>query len=130
MVTIDDSKVVSGTLSEMVNKSLGVLDDLTNMGFGDDNTTTDVSDTTLGNEIIRKVFDETKIKNTCAGTYDFSGLVGLTEANGNTLKETSLQVASSGGVMRLRALLPTEVTKTIDKDLSCGIRIKIEVENI
>lgn len=130
MALIDDSKVVSGTLSDMVSVSLDVLDDLTEMGFGDDNTATSISDTTLGNEIIRNVFDETKIKSVGAGTYDFSGLVGLTEANGNTLKETGLFVQASGGVMRLRALLPTEVVKTVSKDLSCGIRITIEVENI
>lgn len=128
MALIEDSKVVSGTLAEMVTASLDILDDLTEMGFGDDGTPTDVSDTTLGNEIIRDVFDETSIQG--SSTYDFSGLVGLTEANGNTLREVGLFVQSVGGVMRLRALLPTEVVKTIDKDLSCGIRVNITVENI
>lgn len=129
-MAIDDSTVPSGTLDDMKALALGVFDDLTQMGFGDDSTPTSTSDTTLGNEFLRKIFDETPLKSPGAGTYDFSAAVGLTEGNGNTFRETGLFNASSGGDMRFRALLPTQVAKTADKDLSVGIRITVEVENV
>lgn len=128
-MAIDDSTVPSGTLNEIKNSSLAVFDDLIQMGFGDDSTPTSTSDTTLGNELLRKAFDEASVKNEGQGTYDFSGALGLTELNGNTLRETGIFNASSGGDMRLRALFPTEVIKTADKDLSVGIRLTVEVVN-
>lgn len=129
MALIKDSNVTAETLSQIQTSALGAFDDLGYLAVGTDNTPTDTSDTALVAETTRNAFDIPPIKNTATGTYDFSGLIGLTDSNGVTLKETGLFVSPSAGLMRLRALLPTEVAKTIDKDLSIGIRVTVTAVN-
>jgi len=117
------------TLDNIKTEALAEFDDLIEMAFGTGTGAEDPSDTALGNEIERNVFDETPLKSIAAGTYDFSGLLGLSEGNGNTIAEVGLFNSSSGVTMKSRKLLTNTVAKTSNKDLSVGIRITVEVIN-
>ena len=121
--------VTTTTLTNIKTSSLAEFDDLTHMAFGSGTTTPVVGDTTLASELVRNLFDEAKIKSIGTGTYDFSGTLGLTEANGNTISNMGLFNASSGGDMKLVELLTIAVPKTVAIDLSVGVRITVEVIN-
>ena len=122
--------ITQDTLDNAKTKALEEFDDLIQMGFGTGTTVPTASDTTLETETNRKVFDETPIKSDGVGTYDFSGLLGLTEGNSNTISEIGLFNASSGGDMKLRNLLTIPVSKIDTIELGVGVRITVEVENI
>jgi len=123
--------VTTTTLTNIKTSSLAEFDDLTHMAFGSGTKTPKfgTEDPTLASELVRKLFDEAKVKSIGAGTYDFSGTLGLTEANGNTISNMGLFNASSGGDMKLVELLTIAVPKTVAIDLSVGVRITVEVIN-
>lgn len=77
--------------------------------IGDDNTTPDPSDTTLGNELLRT--SRTDIDVSVANKITVSGTVDTTEANGETIRENGWFDASSAGTMYCRNIL-TEILKS------------------
>lgn len=109
--------------------ALGEFDAATHIGVGDDATAENPTHTDLQGPILRNAFDEASSKNTALGTYDFTALVGLTEANGSTIEECGLFSAASGGTMYLRKLLTTPIAKTATKELSIGIKVTTTVTN-
>lgn len=109
--------------------ALEQFDTATYIGVGTDNTGESAAHTDLLAPVIRKAFDEAALKNVSLGTYDFSAIIGLTEANGTTLQETGLFVASSGGDMFLRKLLTSAIAKTSSKELSIGLKVTITVSD-
>ena len=120
--------VVTKILKDNIKASaLAEFDNMSHIGFGTGVTTPTDLDTALTTPIIRKTFDETPIKNTGLGTYEFSTILGLTEANGNTLAETGLFDAETGGTMSLKKLLNNTVSKTESVELSIGLKVTVNV---
>lgn len=71
------------------------------VGFGDDNTTPTVSDTTLGNE----TFIEARFNNTIFTNFSrIESFLDVTENNTNFIREIGVFDAISGGTMFLRNL--------------------------
>jgi hypothetical protein len=119
-IVMDNVKVVA----------LAEFDDSSYIGWGTSNQVESAADTDLITSVIRKAFDETPIKSTGAGTYDFSATLGLTEANSNTLRETGLFDLSSGGDMFIRKLLPVEIVKDSTKEVSVSMRVTVTVTEV
>ena len=109
------------------NEALNLFDAETHIGFGTGVTAPDEDDTDLTTPIIRIPFDEPSTKNLPLGKYDFSAILGLTEANGNDLAEMGLFDAETAGNMSVKKLLGTTVTKTTDVELSIGLRVSVNV---
>jgi hypothetical protein len=116
------------TLKESIQaQALASFDTAAYVGFGSDNTVESPAQTDLIVPVIRKAFDEVSLKNDSLGTYEFSAIAGLTEANGETLQEAGLFVEAADGAMFLRKLLTTGITKTASKEVSIGIKVTITV---
>lgn len=107
--------------------ALAEFDSMTHIGFGTGTATPLSADTDLTTPIIRVAFDETAIKNIPSGTYDFSGILGLTEGNTNTMGEIGLFNAPSAGTMTIKKLLTTTVPKSATVELSLGLRVSIVI---
>jgi len=121
--------VTSNTiLTTIKGSALDAFDAYTHIAVGDDNTTPTASDTALGNEVLRKTFEES-VKNLGAGTYLFEIRVALTEANGSTIKEIAVFDAASGGNLATRNLTQ-EVVKTSDKEVVIDVQVTITANNI
>jgi len=120
--------VVTKTIKDLIKSAaLAEFDSMTHIGFGTGTTTPSENDSDLTTPVIRVALDETPIKSESSGTYDFSALLGLTEGNGNTLAETGLFSAVSGGTMSLKDLLSVTVAKTASIELSIGLRVNVNV---
>lgn len=116
---------VTPTLQDQIKESaLARFDAYTHMAWG---TGTGVALTTLHTETVRKALSEAIEKNVGAGTYEFNGLLGLTEGNGGTIAEVGIFSANSGGVMAIRKLFTTPVAKNTSIELSTGIRVTVTV---
>lgn len=122
--------VTNPILTAVKTAALAEFDSASHIGFGTGNTAPNVVDTDLDIPLLRKAFDEGAAKNIGNGTYDFSATMGLTEGNGNTIKETGLFDAASGGNLFIRELLTTDVVKDVSKELTVGLRITITVTNV
>jgi len=120
--------IVQDILDSVSSTALNAFDSFTHIALGDDNTTPTVSDTALGNEFIRKTFEES-IKNTSVHTYLFEIKLGLSEGNGNTIKEIGIFDASTGGVLGIRNLT-NEVAKTSDIEMVIDLQVSISTSNI
>jgi hypothetical protein len=107
--------------------ALGEFDDMTHIGFGTGTATPVETDTDLTTPILRVAFDETAVKNTGAGTYDFSGVLALTEGNGNDFAEVGTFDADAAGEMGMKLLLNSVVSKTVSLELSVGVRLNVNV---
>lgn len=106
---------------------LNLFDAYSYMAWGDGTAAEAPTDTTLDNEIIRKLFDEPSTKNIGAGTYSFKGRLSLSEANGTTLSEIGIFDAVSGGKMPIRKLLPVPKAKTSDIEIAARLKVTITV---
>ena len=90
-----------------------VIAECTYVAVGSDNSTPQPSDTTLGNEFIRKARQEYTELN---ASVIVSGYLDSTEGNGNTATESGTFDASSGGNMKTKFLVEPLV-KTDSKEL-------------
>lgn len=118
-------------LSTIISNSLDSFDIYNYIAIGDDNTAPDISDTALGNELLRKSLDVDSIKDTGDGTYRFQMRIALSEANSEILREIGIfDQATIGGNMGARELLNTEITKTSDIEVVIILQIKITANNI
>ena len=70
----------------------------------------------------------TKTKNATNGTYDFSAVFRLSQADGDSITEVGIFDAASSGNMALRKLLPVTVNKT-DVQLEITVRVTITASN-
>ncbi len=96
----------------------------TYIGIGDDATTPDPSDTTLGNETFRDIVDDTDTST--PGVIIKSLEIGAAENNGNDVKEVAAFNAASSGTMWNRNLL-NSITKTSDIILFLDIQKTLAV---
>jgi hypothetical protein len=118
--------IIAGIKSSILNE----FDTAAYMGFGTGTTPRSASDTTLEGEVQRNAFDETSVKNVTAGTYDFSGTLGLTEGNGNDIANVGVFDLATGGDLFASNLLGTSISKTDSLDISVGLRVTVEVINL
>ena len=122
--------VVSNTILDAIKtNALDQFDSYTHIAVGDDNTAATAADTALGNEFFREAFIDS-VKDTGAATYTFSIQLGLTEGNGNTLREVGVFDAAAAGNMALRTVLPTEFAKTADKEVWIDVAVSIAAKNV
>ncbi len=83
----------------------------THGAVGSDNTASQASDTTLGSEDFRSAIDDFDDSATSTTTTQLQ--VGLTENNGNNIKETGWFNAGAAGTMWTRNVITT-IAKTAD----------------
>ena len=120
--------VVTKTIKDLIKETaLNQFDDMSHIGLGTGTAIPVQTDTDLTTPIIRILFDEPSTKSLVLGQYDFSAILGLTEANGNDLTEMGLFDAETSGNMSVKKLLGTTVTKTSDVELSIGLRVSVNV---
>ena len=120
--------VVQDILDSVASAALDAFDSFTHIALGDDNTPPTVSDTALGNEFIRKTFEES-IKNTSVNTFLFEIKLGLSEGNGNTIREIGIFDAASGGTLGVHNLT-NEVAKTSDKEVVIDLQVSVSASNV
>jgi len=81
------------------------------IAVGTDNTAVTTSDTALGTEVFRNVI--TRRNGATGQRMIYQLYLDTDDANGYTLREGGIFVASSGGVMLSRVLLSPTITKTV-----------------
>jgi hypothetical protein len=106
--------------------ALDEFDDITHMGFSDDTSAESSSSDTLTGEFLRKALSIID-KDTGALTYEWDGVLGLTEANGETLQKFGLFTNLAGNTLKLSKLLETAVAKTSDREINVGYQLAVEV---
>lgn len=94
-------------------------------GVGDSSTTPAVTDTALGNELLRQTIQE--YDDSGVNVVTFSGFIGSSQLNTNTLREYGFFNASTGTPMYAHAL-NTAVTKIAAIELWYDTNIEYEVE--
>ena len=88
------------------------------MAWGDDNTPPVTTDTSLGNEFLRKqCSSRAKIG---LGEEKYQAIMGTGEGNGNTIKEMAIFDAASAGTMMFRQLI-----EPIPKESSFSLTFEI-----
>ena len=103
-----------------------ISDDFLYVAVGTDNTTPSSSDTSLGNEVLRKARQET----TSGTDYRIVSMwVNSTEANGNSLKEVGTFNQSSGGSMWTRNTF-TSLSKTDSMEVWIDVKVTISVSEV
>ena len=108
--------------------ALNHFDLFSHIAVGDGDVGAVVTDTALNSEVFRNALNQA-VKNTGAGTYFFEIKIGLTEANGFTIKEIGVFDAASAGNMATKDLLPIQVAKTSNFVLEIGVTVTITSEN-
>ena len=108
------------------NSALDEFDAITHMGFSDDNANELSSSDVLTGEFLRKVLTVLD-KNTTFLTYEFDAILGLTEANGETLQKIGVFTNLAGNTLKLSKLLDVAVSKTADREINVGYKVTIEV---
>ena len=106
--------------------ALNEFDVITHMGFSDDTSNELASSDTLTGEFLRKIMS-VKDKNVGELTYEWDALLGLTEANGETLQKIGMFTDLSGNTLKLSKLLASSFPKTADVEINAGYKLTIEV---
>jgi hypothetical protein len=88
---------------------------------GDDNTAATVSDTALGNEVIRRLITTTQSD---ANTVTYSMLIASTQVVGQTLREAGIFNASTSGTMFVR-FTHANIAKLNTIEVEYTIKIKL-----
>lgn len=113
--------ITTTTLNAIRDAAIDYINDnFTHIAVGDNNTTPSPSDTALGNEFLRKTFQETDTLT--PGQIILSMRISTTEGNGNTIKEVGVFDAGAGGNMATRNLT-TEYAKTSSKEVWIDVTI-------
>ena len=109
-------------------KSLDTFDDITHIAFGDNTSSVQQTNTTLGNELLRNILIS-KTKDTLNNEYEFVGKIYLPQLNNEYIGEIGLFNDSVSGDMGLRLVLNPTILKTDDDELVFTITIKIQTTN-
>jgi hypothetical protein len=107
--------------------ALNHFDGFTHIGIGTGTGADGPSRTTLETEVARNAFDSS-VKNAGAGTYDFTGVFTISQADGQTITEVAIFDAASSGTMALRKLLPVSVSKS-SIQLEITVRVTVTASN-
>lgn len=122
--------VINETVIQNIeDAALDQFDAITHMGFSDDGSNELPSATSLTGEFLRKLLSVTD-KDLIAGTYEWDGILGLTEANGETLQKIGLFTAISGANLQLSKLLDVAIAKTSTREINVGFQITREVVDL
>ncbi len=108
------------------NSALDEFDVISHMGFSDDGSNELASSDVLAGEFLRKALSVSS-KDTAFFTYEFDALIGLTEANGETLQKLGVFTDLSGDTLKLSRLLEVVVAKTADREINVGYKLTVEV---
>lgn len=119
----------NGIINNIKQSSLNEFDVISHMGFSNDGTTETPSANTLTGEFLRKILSITN-KDTTAVTYEWDGVLGLTEGNGNTLQKFGLFTSISGDTLKISKVLAEAISKTADREINVGFKISIEAEDL
>ena len=119
--------VVTNTLKSAIKtNSLDYIENNANyVAVGDDGTTEQPTDTTLGNEILRKLRQDVT-RDDANGKITVSMYIGTQEANNNTLREVGTFDASTGGNMFNRATF-TDLNKTSQIEVWIDVEFNVVV---
>ena len=109
--------------------SLDEFDLIDFMGFSNDGSTESPSADVLAGELLRKALT-VKDKDTGLLTYEFDGLLGLTEFNGNDLLKFGLFDTIGGNDLQFSQVLDTGISKTADREINVGFQLSVEVEDL
>ena len=119
--------VLRQTIVNSVGSStLDEFDTIGFIGFSDDNSTEAATSDTLTGEFLRKIVVASE-KDDSLLTYEWDALIGLTEANGETLHKLGLFTNLAGDTLKLSKLLEVAVAKTSDKEINVGYQLSVEV---
>lgn len=103
--------------------SLNEFDVVEKIGFSDDNNSEDADSNELTGEFLRKDTEEDD-KNEETYEYSWEGLLGLTEANGETLFKVGYY-EDDNATLQVSKVLPEGIDKTEDKEVNVGYKLKI-----
>ena len=122
--------VATNTVMEDIRSSaISELSSYTFVALGGSDDPPSMTQTELGDEVIRKEALEEDINlDTSSGTYSLTVTFGPAEAVGETIKETGLFDDSSNGNMSVRQLT-NKYEKTSDKEIIITQEVSIEVVN-
>lgn len=119
--------VLNQTIVDSIGTStLNEFDVITHAGFSDDNADELASSDVLNGEFLRKVLTVSD-KDPTLLTYEFDALIGLTEANGETLQKFGFFTDLAGDTLKLSKLLDIAVAKTSDREINVGFQVSVEV---
>ena len=108
---------------------LNEFDVIDHVGFSDDTSDELSSSDILAGEFLRKVLSSVA-KDLIAGTYEWNGILGLTEANGETLNKFGFFTAISGDNLKLSKLLDVAVAKDATREINVGFQLTREVVDL
>lgn len=111
------------TITDIKNASLDIFDDISYLGV----STSDTQDGTqvFSGEVNRFSIDETD--KTTPDTYEWETIIGLTEANGNTLTKIGLMETETGDDLQVSEELPQDIEKTETMELNIGYQLTLDV---
>lgn len=122
--------VINETVIQAIeDATLDQFDGVGFIGFSDDGSSELPSADVLTGEFLRKALEATD-KDLIAGTYEWEGLLGLTEANGETLQKFGLFLALTGDNLQLSKLLDVAISKDSTREINVGYQITREVVDL
>lgn len=122
--------VINETVIQSIeDATLDQFDGIAYMGFSDDGSNELPSANTLTGEFLRKLLSVTD-KDLIAGTFEWDAILGLTEANGETLQKFGLFLQLTGGNLQMSKLLDVAIAKTSTREINVGFQITREVVDL
>ena len=115
--------ISSQTINNIKNVSLNLFDEVLYMGVSTDPEQNDTQ--IFSNEVDRFSIDEA-IK-TAPDTYEWETVIGLTEANGNTLQKVGFLKTETGDDLMVSEELPQDIEKTELIELNVGFKLTLSV---
>ena len=109
-------------ITDIKNASLNTFDNVSYMGVSTDPEQDDTQ--VFSGEVNRFTIDET---NKTTDTYEWETIVGLTEANGNTLQKVGFLKTETGDDLMVSEELPQEINKTELIELNVGFKLTLSV---
>jgi hypothetical protein len=101
---------------------LDVFDGVVDVGFSSDTEPESSASDVLSDEFLRKAVSE-KVKGVLLSRYDFEGVLGLAEGNGELLNKFGFY----GDVLKVSRVLPVAVEKTAEKEVNVGYSLIVSV---
>jgi len=105
--------------------ALDTFDSIVKIAFSNDANDEASSSDVLTGEFLRKDLDE-KIKQSSIWRYNFEGILGLTEGNGQTLNKVGY-FEGTGDSLIISRQLDTGISKTSDVEINIGFELNVEL---
>jgi hypothetical protein len=119
--------VLNNAITESIKvATLDIFDVVSHFGISDDTSPEAPSSDVLTDESFRKALDSVD-QDDDVFTYNFEGVLSLSEANGENISKVGFFTASSGDNLKLSKVLPVTVAKSATKEINIGYQLSIEV---